>query len=116
MGSYLSIATTIGDLCWRRGALAGRARPTARREGESDVGPGPLYASGLIAGGGIFGLLGIVIALLEDQEFRYHIFPPGLFQIGPKILGGLASSNALALGMFLLLCATQFFFARKKLE
>jgi hypothetical protein len=83
---------------------------------ESEVGSGPLYASGLIAGGGIFGLFGIVLALLQDQEFRYHIFPQGLFQIGPKILGGLASSNALALGMFLLLCATQFFFARKKLE
>ncbi len=42
---------------------------------ESEVGSGPLYASGLIAGGGIFfGLFGIVLALLQDQEFRYTIF------------------------------------------
>ncbi len=54
----------------------------------------PCTPAGLIAGGGIFGLLGIVIALLQDQEFRYHIFRPGLFQIGPKIEGALAGSTA----------------------
>jgi hypothetical protein len=116
VGSYLSIATTLaifagGVVRW----LAERGRghgPAA----ESEIGPGPLYASGLIAGGGIFGLLGIVIALLEDQEFRYHIFRPGLFQIGPKIEGALAGSTAFAVFMFLLLAASQFYFARKKLE
>jgi uncharacterized oligopeptide transporter (OPT) family protein len=116
VGSYLSIATTLaifagGVVRW----LAERGRghgPAA----ESEIGPGPLYASGLIAGGGIFGLLGIVIALLEDQEFRYHIFRPGLFQIGPKIEGALAGSTAFSVFMFLLLAASQFYFARKKLE
>jgi hypothetical protein len=82
----------------------------------SDVGPGPLYASGLIAGGGVFGLLGIVVALLEDQEFRYHIFRPGLFQFGPKIMGSLADSHIFAVFMFVLLAASQFYFARKKME
>ena len=83
---------------------------------ESEIGPGPLYASGLIAGGGIFGLLGIVIALLEDQEFPYHIFRSGLFQFGPRIVGGLSDSNVFAVGMFVLLAASQFYFARKKME
>ena len=114
VGSYLSIATTAaifagGVVRW----LAERGR--AKGE-EGDIGPGPLYASGLIAGGGIFGLVGIVLALLQDQEFRYHLFRPGLFQIGPKILGGLAASHLFAIAMFLILCATQFFFSRKKLE
>jgi hypothetical protein len=113
-GAYLSIATTMaifagGAVRWlverSRGAAAG-----------SDVGPGPLYASGLIAGGGVFGLLGIVVALLEDQEFRYHIFRPGLFQFGPKIMGSLADSHVFAVFMFLLLAASQFYFARKKME
>ena len=75
----------------RPGPLAGRANAKSSHEGaaaaESEIGPGSLFASGLIAGGGIFGLLGIVIALLEDPEFPYHIFRPGLFQIGPKIVG-----------------------------
>jgi len=114
VGSYLSIATTAAIFaggCVRWLAERGRAKGE-----ESDVGPGPLYASGLIAGGGIFGLVGIVLALLQDQEFRYHIFRQGVFQIGPKILGGLASSDALGIVMFLLLCASQFYFSRKKLE
>jgi uncharacterized oligopeptide transporter (OPT) family protein len=115
VGSYLSIATTLaiftgGLVRWL--AERGRHKGTA----ESDIGPGPLYASGLIAGGGIFGLLGIVIALLEDQEFRYHIFRPGLFQVGPRIFGALAGSTAFAVFMFFLLAASQFYFARKKLE
>jgi putative OPT family oligopeptide transporter len=115
VGSYLSIATTLaifagGVVRW----LAERGRHKGSTE--SDIGPGPLYASGLIAGGGIFGLLGIVIALLEDQEFRYHIFRPGLFQVGPKILGALSGNTAFAVFMFFLLAASQFYFARKKLE
>jgi len=114
VGAYLSIATT--SAIFAGGAVRWLVERSRGKGEESEVGSGPLYASGLIAGGGIFGLFGIVLALLQDQEFRYHIFPQGLFQIGPKILGGLASSNALALGMFLLLCASQFFFARKKLE
>jgi hypothetical protein len=85
-------------------------------EAGSDVGPGPLYASGLIAGGGVFGLLGIVVALLEDQEFRYHIFRPGLFQFGPKITGAWSSSDLFAVVMFLALAASQFYFARKKMD
>jgi putative OPT family oligopeptide transporter len=117
VGSYLSIATTSaifagGLVRW----LAERGRKTDNGQGEGETGPGPLYASGLIAGGGIFGLFGIVIALLEDSEFRYHIFRPGLFQIGPRIAANLASSHLFALGMFALLMASQYYFARKKLN
>ena len=70
----------------------------------------------MIAGGGIFGLFGIVITLLEDSEFKYHIFRPGLFQIGPRIAPNFAASHLFALCMFGLLMAAQFYFARKKLN
>jgi uncharacterized oligopeptide transporter (OPT) family protein len=117
VGSYLSIATTSaifagGLVRW----LAERGRKTDEGETVTETGPGPLYASGLIAGGGIFGLFGIVIALLEDSEFKYHIFRPGLFQIGPRIAANLAASHLFALFMFALLMASQYYFARKKLN
>jgi len=115
VGTYISIATTMamfagGVVRWlvERGAK--------KSEAQSEISPGPLFASGLIAGGGIFGLFGIVIALLEDQEFHYHIFRPGLFQFGPKIFGSLSSGNGFAVLMFVLLAASQFYFARKKMD
>jgi putative OPT family oligopeptide transporter len=114
VGSYLSIATTMtifagGVVRW----LA--ERDLTKKEAESEIGSGSLFASGLIAGGGIFGLLGIVIALLEDPEFHYHIFRPGEFQFGPKFLGSLTHSNLFAVGVFSLLAISQYVFARKKL-
>ena len=116
VGCYLPISTGTaifagGLVRW----LAERGREKTS-ETESEVGPGSLYASGLIAGGAVFGLLGIVIALLSDPEFAYSIFPPGLFAVGPKIFGSLATSNGFAVLMFVLLAASQFYFARKKLE
>ncbi len=116
VGSYLSIATTMaifvgGVVRW----LAERGKPKAEHA-ESEVSPGSLYASGLIAAGGVFGLLGIFIALLEDPEFKFHFLPSGLFEFGPKVLGGLAQNNVLAVVMFALLAASLFLFARKKLD
>jgi len=70
----------------------------------------------LIAAGGVFGLLGILIALLEDPEFKFHFLPAGLFEFGPKVLGRLAESHLLAVWMFGLLAFSLFISARKKLE
>jgi uncharacterized oligopeptide transporter (OPT) family protein len=115
VGCYLPIAT--GTAIFAGGLVRWLAESGRERapEAESEVGPGALFASGLIAGGGIFGLLGIVIALLSDPEFRYHIFPPGVFAVGPQILGPLATSNVFAVTMFLLLVGAQYHFARKRL-
>ena len=112
VGSYLSIATTMaifagGAVRW----LAERGRAKAAHA-ESEVSPGSLYSSGLIAAGGVFGLLGIVVKVLEDA----HVLRPGRFSVGPKILGSLAQSHPLSVVMFLLLAASLFLFARKKLE
>jgi putative OPT family oligopeptide transporter len=116
VGSYLSIATTMaifagGVVRW----LAERGKEKVEHA-ESEVSPGSLYASGLIAAGGVFGLLGILIALLEDPEFKFHFLPAGLFEFGPKVLGRLAQSNLLAVWMFGLLAFSLFILARKKLE
>ena len=112
VGSYLSIATTMaifagGAVRW----LAERGRAQAEHA-ESEVSPGSLYSSGLIAAGGVFGLLGIVIRVLEDAG----ALRPGLFSIGPKILGHLAQRDSFSVLMFFLLAASLFFFARKKLD
>ncbi len=116
VGCYLSIATTMaifagGVVRW----LAERGQAKAEHA-ESEVSPGSLYASGLIAAGGVFGLLGIVIALLEDPEIKFHFIPQGFFEVGPKILGSPAQSHLLAVAMFGLLGVSLFIFARKKLE
>jgi len=41
---------------------------------------------------------------------------PDLFSLGPKLLGPLATSNLFGAFMFLLLAASLFYFARKKLD
>ncbi len=112
VGSYLSIATTMaifagGAVRW----LAERGRAQTKHA-ESEVSPGSLYSSGLIAAGGVFGLLGIVIRVLEDAG----ALRPGLFSVGPRILGHLAQRDSFSVLMFFLLAASLFFFARKKLD
>lgn len=114
VGSYLSIATTAaifagGVVRW----LAERGR---QGEQETQIDSGSLYASGLIAGGGVLGLFSIVVALLQDPAFRYHLLAPGALQVGPRWLPGLAHSPWLGLGMFVLLAASQYFFARRRLH
>ncbi|MGB7023140.1 MAG: oligopeptide transporter, OPT family [Candidatus Acidiferrales bacterium] len=116
VGAYLPIDTTMaifagGVVRWlaERGA---KDKSTA----DSEIGPGPLYASGLIAGGGIFGLLGIVIYLFGDPNFKYHFLPEHFLHIGPQVLGALASNRIFAVLMFAILGGTQYYFARRKME
>ncbi len=119
VGSYLSIATTMaiftgGVVRW----AAERGKPAAEHA-ESEVSPGSLYASGLIAAGGVVGLLAIIINVLGDPELWQGKPPltPGLFNFGPKILGeSLTNANWLAVVMFALLAFSLFHFARKKME
>jgi putative OPT family oligopeptide transporter len=126
VGAYLSIGTTAtmfagGLVRW----VVEASTKGAKDEGEAS--PGALYSSGLIAAGGVFGLLGIVIALLQDPEISTRVpqwltsllrlpWRPDLFAFGPKLLGPLATSNLFGLIMFLLLAASLFYFARKKLS
>jgi hypothetical protein len=100
---------------------------TTKKKDESEASPGALYSSGLIAAGGVFGLLGIIINLLQDPEISNRVphwftavlrlpWRADLFSFGPKIFGSLATSNLFGITMFALLAASLFYFARKKLD
>jgi putative OPT family oligopeptide transporter len=127
VGLYISIATTMtmfagGLLRWMV------ERGTEQKSGaESEVSPGSLYSSGLIAAGGVFGLLAIVLNLLQDPELSKrlptwltHIFflpwPAKIFAFGEKFIPAASQSPWLGVIMFLLLASSLFIFARKKLE
>lgn len=112
VGSYLSIGTTLaiftgGTVRW----LAERGKP-AGEHAESEVSPGSLYASGLIAAGGVIGLLAIVIKVLEDVG----TLPRDLLNLGPHWWPQLASAHWLGVVMFAVLAYSLFHFARKKLD
>jgi putative OPT family oligopeptide transporter len=128
VGSYLSIATTLAIFTGgvARWLVERGAKKAGGAHEESEVSPGSLYASGLIAAGGVVGLLAIVINLLQDKEitrqlpqwlsFLHLPLRADLFSLGPKFLPGLSASPFTSVVMFLLLAATLFHFARKKLD
>jgi putative OPT family oligopeptide transporter len=110
VGSYLSIGTTAAIFCgglvrW----LAERGRGDAKAEDET--GPGALYASGLIAAGGIVGLLAIAVRLLEKQG----VLPEDSINMGRhfEALHGSSLAGVLA---FAALAFSLYHFARKPLE
>jgi putative OPT family oligopeptide transporter len=127
VGSYISIATTMamfagGLVRW----LAERGAED-KSGAESEVSPGSLYASGLIAAGGVFGLLAIIINLLQDPELGKRLpewvstlfrlpWPPTAFAFGDKFMPRLSQSHILALALFFLLAASLYVSARKKLD
>jgi putative OPT family oligopeptide transporter len=115
VGFYISIATTLaiftgGIVRWlvdRAAAKAGEVKA------ESDVSPGSLYASGLIAAGGVVGLLGIFIKLLENAPASkwYHI-KEGVLLLGKRI-PAIGNSNLVSVFMFGVLAASLYHFARE---
>jgi putative OPT family oligopeptide transporter len=115
VGFYISIATTLaifagGIVRWLVDRSAARAGET---KDESDVSPGSLYASGLIAAGGVVGLLGIFIKLLENAPASkwYHV-KEGILLLGNRI-PAIGNSNLISVIMFGLLAASLYYFARK---
>ena len=126
-GMYISIATTSAMFAGGLVRWAVEASSKEKKGDEGEAGPGALYSSGLIAAGGIFGLLGIIINLFQDQEIANHVphwfaailrlpWRPDLFSFGPQLMGGLATNNLFAAFMFLVLAGSLFYFARKKLD
>ena len=127
VGSYISIATTMamfagGLVRWL--AERGQEKQTGA---ESEVSSGSLYASGLIAAGGVFGLLAIVINLLQDPELGKHVphwvaavlrvpWPAGMFAFGPTVMPHLSQKMGLGVLLFVALAITLFVSARKKLK
>src|SRR6185437_14819841 len=110
VGSYLGIGTTA--TIFVGGALRWLAERKGARE-EGDTSSGALYSSGLIAGAAVFGLVAAAISYMEAKG----TIARGQFAIGPHIIGaGWAGSDLWALGMFVVLCASLYAFAKKPMQ
>jgi len=75
VGAYLSIGTTLAIFCggvvrWLVDRAAERSGSGAKTEAEKEVSSGSLLASGLIAAGGIVGLTGVGLKLLESVTHK----------------------------------------------
>jgi putative OPT family oligopeptide transporter len=111
VGAYLSIGTTLAIFCG--GAVRWFVDQAVKRAGgdvaeaESEVSPGSLYASGLIAAGGIVGLFGVALKGYETTAEKGDIlnFPHTfLDQTWVSVLA------------FALLAYSLYYFARKPLK
>jgi uncharacterized oligopeptide transporter (OPT) family protein len=109
VGAYLSIATTLaifvgGMVRWMVDSAVTKAGGGA--DTESEISPGSLYASGLIAAGGIVGLLGVALKLYEAATGRVDIvkFPKTFLY-----------HDWVSVVMFALLAFSLYYFARKPL-
>ncbi|HEV2274250.1 MAG TPA: oligopeptide transporter, OPT family [Acidobacteriaceae bacterium] len=110
VGAYLSIATTLaifvgGVVRWMVDRAAAKANGEAAAE--SEISPGSLYASGLIAAGGIVGLMGVALKLYESAAGKEDIL---LFPATNPL-----HHDWLAVLMFGLLAFSLYHFARKPL-
>jgi putative OPT family oligopeptide transporter len=108
----LSFATTLaifagGVVRWMIDRAVEKARGDTI-ETESEISPGSLYASGLIAAGGIVGLMGVALKLYETA-------------VGKEDVLLLPATNPLhhdwvSVLMFVLLAGSLYYFARKPLK
>jgi hypothetical protein len=115
VGAYLSIGTTLA--IFAGGVVRWLVESSARRAGEvpaeSEVSPGSLFASGLIAAGGIMGLIGIGVKVVAGPN------KPNPLDISSRLpaLGvGHVALNWIAVIAFVALAWSLFHFARKPLE
>lgn len=144
VGFYISIATTFIMFCggvvrWLVEYMGQRSMRSREEKMvnilETEVSPGSLYASGLIAAGGIVGLLGVAIRWTETREFLEK-FPERLerFQeivhFGERLTGtpkyrisslfpsswGDGAATVISIAAFLVLAWSLYYFARKPLE
>ncbi len=114
VGAYLPIGTTLPIFVG--GLVRGLVDLAARRAGhgedaESEISPGSLYASGLIAAGGIVGLFGVGLKAYEATVGKGDVlnFPHGL----PFAL---LDSNYVAVLAFAALAYSLYYFARRPLK
>jgi hypothetical protein len=117
VGSYLPFGTSAAIFCG--GVVRWLAERGQEKTEESEASPGALYASGLIAAGGIVGLLGIGIKLAVEEAKKRS--PEGLqwlpldpLHFGPKL--GVEGNSLVAILAFAALAGSLYYFSRKPLE
>ena len=112
VGAYLSIATTLaifvgGVMRWMVDRAMAKGRSSEEITTESEISPGSLYASGLIAAGGIVGLMGVCIKLYEAATEKTF---PRFSDHNPL------HHDWVSVIMFALLAFSLYYFARKPLK
>ncbi len=112
VGAYLSIGTTLAIFCggvvrWMVDQALKRAGGDSA-EAESEISPGSLYASGLIAAGGIVGLMGVALKGYETTFGKGDLLN---FPAGNPLDHAWVSVLA-----FLMLAYSLYYFARKPLK
>ncbi len=108
VGAYLSIGTTLaifvgGVVRWLVDSAVTKAGGDAEAEG--DVSPGSLFASGLIAAGGVVGLVGVA---LKGYTTTFNVPNPIHFPLTDNPIFSVAAFAALAFSLY--------YFARKPLK
>lgn len=108
VGAYLSIGTTLAIFCggvvrWMVDRALERAGTAPSSEAESEISPGSLFASGLIASGGIMGLVGVTAQALDRTVPHFSEGNP-LYKDWVSVI------------CFGMLAFSLYYFARKPLE
>jgi putative OPT family oligopeptide transporter len=110
VGAYLSIGTTLAIFCggivrWMVDQAAQKAGDAAGVD--SEISSGSLFASGLIAAGGVMGLLGVALKAYENLTDKGDIlnFPHTLLD-----------NNYVSIVAFAALAFSLYYFARKPLK
>ena len=116
VGAYLSIGTTLAMFCggvvrWMVDRAVAKAGGS-EEDTSSEISPGSLYASGLIAAGGVMGLTGVALKLYEAATGNeLHLwFAPG------SAIYGLLQHQSISIAAFALLAFSLYYFARKPLN
>jgi hypothetical protein len=119
VGAYLSIATTLaifvgGVMRWMvdRALAKHAAEQAVAIQTDSDVSPGSLYASGLIAAGGLVGLVGVIVRGAENYSEQHG----GNWQLWRFNEHNLFHHDWVSVVMFALLAFSLYYFARKPLD
>ncbi|HEU0094011.1 MAG TPA: oligopeptide transporter, OPT family [Vicinamibacteria bacterium] len=115
VGSYLSIGTTAAIFCG--GIVRWLVERSTKTKTDDEASPGALYASGLIAAGGIVGLLAICVKLLaaaQEKVTWLGWFPTQWGKVGQAI--GIEGNSAVGMLAFAALAFSLYHFARKPLE
>ena len=109
VGAYLSIGTTLAIFCGGvvRWIVDRALEKTSAESTDSEISPGSLYASGLIAAGGIVGLIGVALKGYETTVGKGDIlnFPHTFLD-----------HTEVSVAAFALLAFSLYYFARKPLK